>query len=127
MVPLMQWSDRRQFVEAFQRSPFVGREPELASLLTAWGRVRNGDKAVIFLSGEPGIGKTRLAAQLAANVRADGGYVLSGRCDEEGLIAYQPFVQALREHLLAATGDIVDLKIAPFASDLARLLPELRS
>jgi DNA-binding SARP family transcriptional activator len=71
-------------------TPFVAREAELARLRELWAR---GDRVTVVLAGEAGIGKTRLAAELARGVR---GLVLYGRCDEGLAVPYQPFVQALR-------------------------------
>jgi DNA-binding SARP family transcriptional activator len=78
------------------RSPFVGRADELAALAGEWQRVRRGERRVVAISGEPGIGKTRLAAELCAAAHASGGLVLLGRCHEDGLVPYEPFVEALR-------------------------------
>ena len=74
---------------------FVGRDDALtqlrAALIAAAGGLR-----VATVGGEPGIGKTRLAAQFARSAHADGATVLFGRCDEEALIPYQPFAEAIR-------------------------------
>ena len=75
--------------------PLVGRKQELDRLRSAWQRARAGSLGLCFVSGEPGAGKTRLAAELAREAVADGGQVLLGRCDEEALTPYQPFVEAL--------------------------------
>src|SRR5437762_1353068 len=82
-----------------ERSPFIGRMAELRSLSDSWGKAISGDRQVVFVSGEPGIGKTRLVSELADQVHSQGGSVLIGRCDEDALIVYQPFVEALRGHL----------------------------
>jgi DNA-binding SARP family transcriptional activator len=96
---------------------FAGRERELARLRDAWGRVADGGSAAVLLSGEAGIGKTRLAAELAATVRRAGATVLYGRCDEDLAVPYQPFVEALgprfpeaahRLALFAATAERLD-------------------
>ena len=50
----------------------------------------------MILAGEPGIGKTRLAGELARAVQAEGALVLYGRCDDGLAVPYQPFVEALR-------------------------------
>ena len=55
-----------------------------------------------FVAGEAGIGKTRLAAELARAVHGEGALVLYGRCDEGLAVPYQPWVEALRP---ARSGD----------------------
>jgi class 3 adenylate cyclase/tetratricopeptide (TPR) repeat protein len=84
-----------------QRSRFVGREADLEALLAQWQRVRGGELRASVIAGEPGIGKTRLAAELARCAHRDGALVLYGRCDEEGLIPFQPFVEALSHYARA--------------------------
>ena len=78
-----------------ERAPLVGRADELATLLAAWRRARAGDRKLVLVAGEPGIGKTRLAAEAAASAHDDGALVLHGRCDPEAVFPYQPFAQAL--------------------------------
>jgi hypothetical protein len=51
--------------------------------------------------GDPGIGKTRLAAEFARAAYRAGAMVLAGRCDREQIVPYQPFAEALK-HLVAA-------------------------
>jgi DNA-binding SARP family transcriptional activator len=76
------------------RSPFVGRAAVLERLQRAVA-----ERRLILLSGEPGIGKTRTAAELARAVHAAGRLVLYGRADEEAIAPYQPFAEALRPSL----------------------------
>jgi AAA ATPase domain/Bacterial transcriptional activator domain len=78
------------------RSPFVAREAELRRLRARWQQARGGQGALVLVTGEPGIGKTRLAARFAAEAHAAGALVLYGRADEEAGVPYQPFPQALR-------------------------------
>jgi hypothetical protein len=75
--------------------PLVGREEVMAALRRQW-RSRPG---LALLGGEPGIGKTHLAAHLAREAHRDGGTVLYGRCDEDPLAPYQPFREMLRQYL----------------------------
>jgi DNA-binding SARP family transcriptional activator/tetratricopeptide (TPR) repeat protein len=75
--------------------PFVGREDLLGRLRTAWSEADAGAPQLWLVAGEPGIGKTRLAAELAASVHEAGGRVLYGRAYPEPLAPYQPFAEAL--------------------------------
>ncbi|MDQ3548709.1 MAG: AAA family ATPase, partial [Chloroflexota bacterium] len=80
--------------------PFVGRERERGLLQHALDEMLAGAGRMILLAGEPGIGKTRLAEQLAVESSERGVRVLWGRCYEwEGAPAYWPWIQALRDVL----------------------------
>src|SRR5918998_1351949 len=68
---------------------FVGREACLAQLRGRWIECRDGQTNLVLLVGDPGIGKTRLAARFAEDVHAEGGAVLYGRVDAEALLPYQ--------------------------------------
>lgn len=61
---------------------FAGREAQLAALRRAWSDASDGRRRAVFVTGEPGIGKTRLAAELAAHAQREGAVVLYGRCDD---------------------------------------------
>ena len=76
---------------------FVGRERELSALLGALEDALSGRGRLVLLAGEPGVGKSRLADELAVRASARGARVLFGRCWEGGgAPAYWPWVQALR-------------------------------
>ncbi|MGH9118966.1 MAG: serine/threonine-protein kinase PknK [Acidimicrobiales bacterium] len=104
---------------------FVGRAAELERLLGAWRQARVGDRHVVLIAGEPGIGKTHLTFALARAVHSDGGAVLYGSCDEGLQIPYQPFATALAQ----AVDDALDAGGVPLLgrhpADLARLVPHL--
>jgi DNA-binding SARP family transcriptional activator len=74
---------------------FVGRDAPLARLGAALERARAGERRLVLVGGEPGIGKTRLMAELCARAHAEGATVRSGRCFEEAIAPYLPFVEAL--------------------------------
>jgi predicted ATPase len=103
------------------RRVFVGRAGELERLGQLWKEATAGDRRVALLAGEPGIGKTRLAAQLAGAVHDEGAVVLAGQCDEDVGVPYQPFVGALRHYVAHAT----EPRLGRYAGELPRLLPEL--
>src|SRR4051794_9090298 len=78
---------------------FVGRRREFERLMDAWKRAQRGELMTVLLAGEPGIGKTRLAARLAHDVHGQGAVVLYGRTSEDLGLPYEPWRQAL-EHLV---------------------------
>jgi class 3 adenylate cyclase len=102
---------------------FVGRDDELDRLGQLWKEAAAGELRVAFLAGEPGIGKTRLAAELAKRVHDEGATVLAGRCDEDLGVPYQPFVEALR-HFVDHAPALAD-RLGRYGGELARLVPEL--
>ncbi len=107
-----------------QRLPFVGRRSELAVLAGRWDRVRAGGGAgLVSITGEAGVGKTRLCRQLAQTVVDEAGTVIFGRADQTIGYPYQPFVGALRSY---RTGPAVIEPEGPDAAELVRLFPELR-
>jgi len=102
---------------------FVGRDGELDRLGQLWKEVTAGERRLAFLAGEPGVGKTRLAAELARRVHDEGATVLAGRCDEDLGVSFQPFVEALRhfvDHAPVLTG-----RLGRYGGELVRLVPEL--
>jgi len=106
---------------------FVGRERELAGLLAALEDAFAGRGQLFLISGEPGIGKSRLADELAARARYRGALVLWGRCWEAGgAPAFWPWVQSLRS--LLRDSDLKTLRslFGTGAQHLAQVLPEIR-
>jgi len=72
-----------------RRAGFVGRERELAALAERLQAAGRGEASVVLLSGEPGIGKSRLLREFAGRALADGWLVLSGRAyDTDGMPPY---------------------------------------
>ena len=104
---------------------FVGRDDELQRLRQLWKEAAAGERRVAFLAGEPGVGKTRLAAELAAEVHSEGATVLAGRCDEDLGVPYQPFVEALRQFVDRTTAEVLHERLGRYGGELIRLVPEL--
>ncbi|MGH7893718.1 MAG: ATP-binding protein [Candidatus Binatia bacterium] len=103
----------------------VGRTVEQSVLARAWARVKDGGCHVVLLSGEPGIGKTRLATEAARAAHADGAIVLFGSCDEDVGLPYRPFVEALRHYVAHAPDDVLAAHVRTHKGELVRLVPEL--
>jgi DNA-binding SARP family transcriptional activator len=108
--------------ERRQRSTFVGRDRELAALERSWQAVGAGDRRLVTISGEPGMGKTRLAQVFCQRVYDGGGHVLWGRCTAENLVAYQPAAEALRTALRSVNPEILSSIVDPRPA-LRLLLP----
>ena len=106
---------------------FVGRHAELDELLAGFEDALAGRGRLFLLVGEPGIGKSRLADELARSARDRGASVLVGRCWEAGgAPAFWPWVQSLRGLVHDADAESLREELGPGAADLAQILPELR-
>ncbi|HZO27895.1 MAG TPA: AAA family ATPase [Chloroflexota bacterium] len=102
---------------------FVGRKLELGQLRRAWSTAREGRAHLVLLTGEPGIGKSRLAVELGRHVRAEGHVVASARAYEAaGRVPWGPVVDLLRSDALRRH---IDTLGTVWRAELARLLPEL--
>jgi AAA ATPase domain len=103
----------------------VGRDGPVELLEGAWERARRGEHRIVVVSGDPGIGKTTVAAELALRLHAAGALVLYGRWDEEALAPYQAIREALGTYAAATPKPLLRGDLANHAEDLARLLPDL--
>jgi class 3 adenylate cyclase len=102
-----------------------GREQELGRLLAAWIQAGAGEQRAVLLAGEPGVGKTRLAAEVARRAYDEGALVLYGRCDQELGVPYQPFAEALAAFLDGCHEPLTAQHLGRYGSDLFRLVPDV--
>jgi predicted ATPase/transcriptional regulator with XRE-family HTH domain len=113
------------WIEFAASRKFVDRKKELGVLREAWSSATVGHRVLALVAGEPGIGKTALAAELARLVRADGGLVLYGRWNEEVLAPYQAFREAVGDYGRACPEVLLRKDLRDLAGEIARLCPEL--
>ncbi|WP_143264120.1 ATP-binding protein, partial [Amycolatopsis kentuckyensis] len=104
--------------------PLVARTHEMRRLRAAFARAERGEAGAVLLSGDAGVGKTRLLTALGEHVGGCGALVLTGRCIDvrEGGLPYLPFAEALAP--LGAATDAVLAAAVRARPALGRLLPQ---
>ena len=116
----------RNPLDVATRTKLVGREEELAFLRDQWQAVEAGRQGLVLISGEAGVGKTRLVEEFAHGLRSRGARVLWGRCYEfERVLPYQPVADALRTLLPSLTSSELQAIPAWTLAEVARLVPEI--
>jgi predicted ATPase/DNA-binding NarL/FixJ family response regulator len=104
----------------------MGRGPLLALLEERFESAVNGTCSVVFLAGEPGIGKTWLLDRVADRCYGRGATVLrGGAVDAEGMPPYLLFLEALGTHIRRTPADVLRVQAGDGARTLATILPEL--
>lgn len=104
--------------------PFVGRARELAEVLATIDESNAAHCSAVWLLGEPGIGKTTLAAQAAGNRHGAGWTVTLGRCDDGLQSPYQPIAQIVRQIASAWPTRVSELSLGTRLG-LGKLCPDL--
>ncbi len=113
-------------LDMMTRGRLIDREEELASLKSALESMLSARGQAIFVAGEPGIGKTRLAEDLLVYARLRGCLALVGRCYEQEVnIPYLPFSEALRTMVHSIPDDKLPALAGPYAAEVIKLVPEL--
>lgn len=108
------------------RTDFVGREREMQQLLAALDHAQAGRGRMILLIGEPGIGKTRTAAELATVARQRGAQVFVGQCYEgDGAPAFWPWIQVMRGVVRDREAPALRALLGAGAADIAQVIPEV--
>lgn len=106
-------------------TPWVGRTLELGALADAWERARAGAGGAVLVSGEPGIGKSRLLNQFASALRASGALVWWGAAYEGEGQAYGPVTEMLDEYLRVTPRDVLVDQLGTGVALVARIAPSL--
>ncbi len=102
----------------------VGREKQVQILRACWEEARTGHGQLAFITGEAGIGKTRLAQQIAAQSHPP--VLLTGHCEDvEGRPAYRLFTEVLRAYLNTVPPEFFDAEARHQLGNFTPLIPEI--
>lgn len=104
----------------------VGRAQEMETLERALYAAQRGTGQCIVITGEAGVGKSRLLSEIRHRAGAEHFLTLQGYCFEQDLsFPYAPLVDALRAYLMQCTPPEINVTLGPFAPEIFKLLPEL--
>ena len=107
-------------------SQFIGRQNELTLIWNQYKVASTGSARIVLLSGEPGIGKTRLLEEFTALAVDDGATILQGSAsDFEGMPPYLPFLEAFGQYIRVTPLDLLREQVGTDSQILASILPEL--
>ncbi len=104
---------------------YVGREAEREELESSRAAVREGSRRLALISGEPGIGKSRLAAYAALAAHGEGFAVCWGACTEELAVPYEPWIEVCTHLVEHAPQDLLDTYVMRHGGELSRLARNL--
>ena len=111
-----------------KRTPFVGRTDQLAELVNKLQQASRGEGAVAMLTGEAGIGKSRLLEEFVALAQGSGAQVLCGSCyDGEWQPPFSPFAEVLVDCCKQIGRDRFQQTAGAAAPILMRIAPALRN
>jgi hypothetical protein len=105
--------------------PALGLDDHLATIEGAWTDAVAGPRRMIHVSGEGGVGKTTLVAELALRLHAQGALVLYGRWDRDVATAYQAFREALGVYADGCSTNQLRADLEGWGHEIARLLPDV--
>lgn len=106
-------------------SPFVGRQGILEELIVRLAMAESGGALIVTVRGEPGIGKTRLAAELASVAHRRGLPVLYGRTDDHLSVPFGSWLHALHQGLTGLDGEYLQQHLGRHLEVLSALAPTL--
>ncbi len=108
------------------RVPYVGRVTERGLLDHVRNEARSGVRRVVLVSGEPGIGKTRLASYAALGANADGFAVCWGACSEDLAAPYEPWIEVCSQLIEHIPDEMLAQYLEQSGGEIGRVAGNLR-
>jgi class 3 adenylate cyclase/tetratricopeptide (TPR) repeat protein len=122
------WEPARPRAHERERTAFIGRDEERAQLRRLMENAAGGSGALVLIGGEPGVGKTRLAAEISEEAALRGFLAFTGRCYEsEGTPPYIAFTEILEAARRSVPAEPFREALGESAAEVARIVPELRT
>ncbi|MBF8286007.1 MAG: serine/threonine protein kinase, partial [Anaerolineales bacterium] len=122
-APAVETRPGPSLLDRIVRGRLVARDREFAEARTVWQKAASGESGVLLISGEPGIGKTRLVRELVTHAELARATALLGECYAEGGAPYAPIAQIIQSVDPRGLRDLAGLVMA----DLLTLAPSLRA
>jgi predicted ATPase len=127
-APVLLRSETRLFYTVADRTAFVGRETELSLMRRHLDQALRGRGSVVTIAGAPGVGKSRIAREVATDASQGGFLVLAGNCyDLDDSVPFIPFIEILEAALAQAPNPEAFREVlGENATAIARVMPQLR-
>jgi DNA-binding CsgD family transcriptional regulator/tetratricopeptide (TPR) repeat protein len=106
----------------------IGRAADLTALYVLVDQAKRGEGQVALISGEAGIGKSRLIAEVKTHAASQGFLLLQGNCFQtDSAFPYAPFLDLLRSYFSSSSLVTGHHDLAPFVQELSEFLPDVTS
>ncbi|HXW00382.1 MAG TPA: AAA family ATPase, partial [Anaerolineae bacterium] len=127
LTNMLQTAQRSSSSQRFTRQRWpalVGRKEPLKNLLDLWAETQQGHGQLVLISGEAGIGKTRLMQELAGSIGE--ATLIIGRCGQPEINRiYQPFIDAITTYLATTPAELAAQQVGQVLSEAAHFIPEI--
>jgi predicted ATPase/class 3 adenylate cyclase len=123
---VLPWEKEAISGEARKVLPLVDRVEELGRLKMALEKAVQGEGNLVFVAGEAGVGKTRIAEELSSAAKEKRLITLYGRCSRrEGKIPYAPWIEQIREFVRSSPAQLLFKVVGNYGAEVAKLVPEI--
>ncbi len=123
---VLPWEKEAISGDARRVLPLVDRSTELSRLVAFLESAGQGEGSLVFVAGEAGVGKTRMADELAKLAKEKRFTAMYGRCSRrEGKVPYTPWIEQLREFVRDSPPQLLYKVVGSYGAEAAKLVPEI--